>query len=302
MDNYLSSINLGRQRDQVKTDLGYLPSNKQSELARIVTIIKEVCPVEMIILFGSYARNDWVEEKYDDDHYRYQSDVDLLVLVESRSESTQGKIERDIECTIDKNSEIGIPVSIIVHDIDFVNRRLKKAQYFFTDIKKEGVLLFDSHTYQLSDTKELLPQERKKLAQDDFHYYFGEANDFKEGVEFYLGRGKLNKSVFLLHQTAERLYTVILLVFTHYKPNTHNLAVLRKLTNTLNNELLRIFPLDTADDRYLFKLICKAYVDARYKPSYKITHEEITQLIKKIQSLHDIGEKICLKKIESFTG
>ena len=284
----------------MKTRIDYLPQTKQCELSALVDGIQMVAAVDMIILFGSYARGDWVEEKYDAEHFRYQSDMDILVVVDTKSESAQAKLERDIECTIEQNDAIKTPVSIIVHDIEFLNRRLRKAQYFFTDIKKEGVLLFDSQRYQLSDAKELLPQERKKLAQEDFKYYFKEADDFKEGVDFYLGRGKLNKSVFLLHQMAERLYTAILLVFTRYKPNTHNLAILRKLTNTLSNELLGIFPLDTADNRYLFKLICKAYVDARYKPSYKITHEEITQLIKKIQRLNDIGQKICLRKIESF--
>ena len=284
----------------MKSDLNYLPSNKQNEIDNIVATIKKSHTVEMIILFGSYARGDWVEDKYDEEHYRYQSDLDILVIVETRSESAQAKLERDMECTIEQITGTKTPVSIIVHDIDFVNQRLRKAQYFFTDIKKDGILLFDSRRYQLSDARELLPQERIKLAQEDFRYYFKEADDFKELVDFCVDKGKLSKAAFLLHQTAERLYTAVLLIFTRYKPNTHNLVILRKLTNTLSNELLGIFPLDTTEDRYLFKLICKAYVDARYKPSYKITHEEITQLIKKIQCLDDIGKKICLKKIESF--
>ena len=41
----------------------------------------------MIILFGSYARNEWVEEKYDEEHYKYQSDFDILVIVETKSEA-----------------------------------------------------------------------------------------------------------------------------------------------------------------------------------------------------------------------
>ncbi len=115
----------------MKTSLEYLPINKQTELADIVRAITEVFIPEMIILFGSYARNEWVEEKYDDIHYRYQSDFDILVIVKTQSEFAQAKLERDIEDMVEKNEAIKTPVTVIVHDIDFVNRRLSKAQYFF---------------------------------------------------------------------------------------------------------------------------------------------------------------------------
>src|SRR5262245_48148929 len=117
----------------MKIDLNYLPTYKQIELSTIISIIKEIAPAEMIILFASYARNDWVEEKYDADHYRYQSDFDIVVIVETKSEFAQSKFERDIEDKIDETDSIKTPVSIIVHDIAFINRRLNKAQYFFTD-------------------------------------------------------------------------------------------------------------------------------------------------------------------------
>ena len=71
-----------------------------------------------------------------------------------------------------KINAIKTPVSVIVHDIDFINRCLNKAQYFFTDIKKEGILLYNSGKYQLDEPKELSPEERRKLANEDFNYYF----------------------------------------------------------------------------------------------------------------------------------
>ena len=58
----------------MKTDISYLPENKQAELRKVTMLIKQVVPSEMIILFGSYARNAWVEDKYDEEHFRYISD------------------------------------------------------------------------------------------------------------------------------------------------------------------------------------------------------------------------------------
>jgi uncharacterized protein len=162
----------------MKSNLNDLPRHKQVELSTLVSAINEIMSCEMVILFGSYARNDWVEEKYDNATYQYQSDFDVLVVVETKKESIQSKMEQDIEEKIEQISTIETPVSVIVHDIGFVNRRISKAQYFFTDIKKEGVLLYDSGKYQLSEAKELLPTERKKLAEKDFEYWFSRAEEF----------------------------------------------------------------------------------------------------------------------------
>ena len=73
-------------------NLSDLPERKQQELKTITQIICDIAKPEMVILFGSYARDDWVEDKYDKTHYRYQSDFDILVLVQTRSETTQAKL------------------------------------------------------------------------------------------------------------------------------------------------------------------------------------------------------------------
>jgi uncharacterized protein len=284
----------------MKHNLDDLPKEKQNELNKIINLIHEAAHGEMIILFGSYARNEWVEEKYDDEHYRYQSDFDILVIVQTKSEAVQGRFEREIEDKIEKSEDIKTPVSIIVHDIDFINKRLSKAQYFFTDIKKEGILLYDSKKFQLKEARELSSGERKKLAEEDFNYWFNNAEEFLIDSKNAFNRASYKNAVFMLHQVVERLYSGILLVFTRYKPNTHDLAILRKLANSVDGRLLHLLPLDNSENKRLFKLLRKAYIDARYKPSYIITHDELTQLYKQVDELKKTGDLICHEKINSF--
>ena len=284
----------------MQNNFDYLPPNKQTELSQITNLIKEAIPAEMIILFGSYARGDWVEDMYDEDHYRYQSDFDILIIVETRSDSAHWKFEIDVEEKIEQNTSIKTPTSFLVHGIDFVNTRLRKGQFFFTDIKKEGVLLYDSGKFQLKEAKELSPTERKKLAQEDFDYWFTAAMEFYAGFNFYMDRKIYNLAAFLLHQVTERLYSGILLVFTLYKPNTHDLLDLRKIANSVDNRLIKILPLNNAENRRLFKLLRKAYVDARYKPSYTITYDELLQLSNQVKKLKELGTLICAEKINSF--
>jgi predicted nucleotidyltransferase len=62
----------------MKTALDHMPEQKQQELQRVIEIAREEIDLEMLILFGSYARGDWVEDLDPETlQYRYQSDFDL---------------------------------------------------------------------------------------------------------------------------------------------------------------------------------------------------------------------------------
>jgi predicted nucleotidyltransferase len=82
----------------MRDDLSHLPEKQQEELARAVRILMDEFEAAIslgnqpwkrggrilkIILFGSYARNDWVDEPENG----YQSDFDLLIIV-SHAEAT----------------------------------------------------------------------------------------------------------------------------------------------------------------------------------------------------------------------
>jgi uncharacterized protein len=280
----------------------HLPSKKQQELEKIVSIICQYPEVDMVILFGSYARGDWVEE-YEEDgtHFKYQSDFDLLIVASKSCSATRQKtIEQAIFKVIDDSSIIHTPVSILVHDIGFINSQLKKEQYFFSDIKKEGITLYDSGNFKLEESIELDNKQRYQLAKEDFEYWFPSAKEFFINFQNAFDRKSYNIAAFELHQVTERLYTCILLVFTHYKPNTHKLELLRKLANALDKRLIRIFPLNTLIEIYYFKLLCEAYVDARYDKNYTITSDELSWILKKVQELTHLTEILCQEKIKSF--
>ncbi|MHC4745449.1 MAG: hypothetical protein ACYS8Z_26340, partial [Planctomycetota bacterium] len=49
-----------------------------------------------------------------------------------------------VDNLIIRHKAIKTPVSVIYHSVGQVNYRLKEGRYFFTDIKKEGILLYDS--------------------------------------------------------------------------------------------------------------------------------------------------------------
>ncbi|MBW8014844.1 MAG: HEPN domain-containing protein [Planctomycetes bacterium] len=288
----------------MKDSIAHLPQRKRGEIARITGIIRQTVPqAEMIILFGSYARGDWVEDVTVEGNttYEYSSDFDILAIVKSKALADNLDLWYQLEDEAGK-LPVQTPVKIIAHEINFVNNKLKKGQYFFSDIKKEGIILYDSKKFELAEPKELTPKERLGQAKADFKQWFESANDFVDIFEYTFNKKKYKKAAFMLHQAAEAFYGTVLLVYTNYKPKTHDLDTLRRLAANHDPAFFTVFPLRTEQERKRFDLLRQAYVGARYHDNYVITPQELKYLARCIELLKDQTETSCENKIESFFG
>lgn len=287
----------------MKTDLSHLPHHKQAELKAVVSsVIPRFIEIEMIILFGSHARGNWVEDIYMEDGrtYVYKSDFDLLIVLSNNSKADAVTFTQSITGKFDE-LHLPTPVHPIFHGIEFVNNALKDGSFFFGDIKEEGVLLFTTNRYQLQDKRVLSPFEVQARAQEDFEEYFESANRFFKGFKFYLNEGDLKEAAFILHQATERYYNTIQLVFTGYKPKTHDLEVLNRMAISFDMQFIKVFPMGTEEETNRFILLKKAYVDARYKKTYTITKADLEYLSARVIKLQELTEHICKDKIKSFT-
>ena len=187
----------------MKKSLSHLPKHKQDELNLIVKIIRKYFPSShMIILFGSYARGDWVEDIHTEGHitYEYISDFDILVLTRLKSTAQNQANQSRVDNAILQHKAIKTPVSIIYHSIGQVNDRIKEGHYFFSDIKKEGMILFDTGKLKIQKAKRLSPQKRKQLAEEDFKQWFNSAKEFYVHYEYAFQRKEYKIAAFLLHQ------------------------------------------------------------------------------------------------------
>lgn len=173
----------------MKTSLPYLPPENQSEILQIAEVIKEVIYPEKMILFGSYAKGDQVDDTYFENGVRYQ----------------------------------------YISDYD----------------------------------------------------------------------GKLKLSAFMLHQAAGNFYNTMLLVFTGYKPKTHNLDKLRQYAKHISEELFAIFPFPTENDeeKHLFDILKRGYIDARYKEDFIPTSGDNEKLSAKLILMKEVVNELCEKKL-----
>ena len=282
----------------MKTDLSHLPKDKQEEIRGITDTIRETVEPEMIILFGSHARGDWVE----DHETGYMSDYDVLVIVRPRDAPGGTNRLGDVAEREVNRALRGCHVNAIGHSLDYVNGKLGEGQYFFSDIVREGILLFDSGRHELAEARELDGAERAWIARRDFKQWFKGACDFYDAFGFLFGRESRNIAAFELHQATERFYTTLLLVFTNYKPRTHDIEKLGHLASPRVPEVGRVFPRSTAEEEKRFDLLKRAYVDARYDPDYMITRDELEYLAGRVRELRAIVEAACRKRIDDFTS
>lgn len=289
----------------MKTSLLHLPQLKQEQILQIVDIIKEVAKPEMIILFGSYAKGNFVEHRYtgrDGILYEYISDYDFLVVTRKNNVK---EYELD-DIVMSRTQQFKQPINLQVHEIDYINEGLEFGQYFFTDIIKEGILLYDTQEVHFAKPHILSSKEFKETSQQYFETWFNSATNFlgfsEDAFEKLKNENKpLSDTAFLLHQAAEKFYYTLLLVLTGYKPKTHNLLKLRKQAKHLSEKLFSVFPIEAnKNEKALFDLLKRGYIDARYKEDYFITADEFTALVERVRKMKEIIEEICIEKISSY--
>ncbi|MDR0774277.1 MAG: HEPN domain-containing protein [Rickettsia sp.] len=286
-----------------------LPERSLIIQERLDNIVKEILAVSkhkiaMIILFGSYARGDWVQDEYKKGHitYSYQSDLDImLVMKKGKHAGLAGlAIEDKIERRLEKKSlrsPFELWVTLVLESTKTVNTQLEKGHYFFSYIKKEGILLYDSGEFQLAEAKNLPWGERRQIAKEDYEYWFARGKGFFLACKYQLTRKDFALSAFELHQTTESFYNAILLVFSGYKPKLHDIRKLGSIAGNYNEELWQIFPHSSIEQRQCFRLLEQAYVEARYNKDYRITKEQLLYLIDRVKKLKTVTEKICLERI-----
>jgi uncharacterized protein len=291
--------------------LDHLPAVKRRELARVLEIIFDEVEqfratklsarraggkILKVILYGSYARGDWVEDRSSG----YRSDYDVLIVVNSESFAQ----EQDLWLSLDERllqeqiaHRIETPVIPIVHSLHDVNDQLSRGRPFFVDIKRDGSVLYEEDGHPLVQPKPLTLEETRAEAQQNFEQWYQLSADALSFAQFGLSNGKLRDGVFMLHQATERAYHCVLLTLTLYSPKSHRIKVLRSKAEDIEKRLVDAWPRDTRMARRRFELLSRAYVEARYSPNYEIGTGELEWLVERVQVLQRLVEAICGERL-----
>lgn len=301
----------------MRTDLDHLPAAKQRELERVVQILfeefeqataiatsdwKKRARILKVILYGSYARGNWVDEPHT--AKGYQSDFDLLIIVNHPKLTDRVEFWSSAEERL--NRELGVtktlrtPVNFIIHTLQEVNDGLAHGRYFFMDVAAEGIALYQGDDTELPEPRPQTPKQALALAREYFDQWLPGGEQFLATAQFSAKRHWNKKAAFLLHQATESYYHCVLLVCTFYTPHVHNLGFLRTQAERIDPRLIDAWPRDSRIDRGRFEKLKEAYVKARYSKHYRISDEELTWLSKRVGVLGQAVQVICEERINAL--
>ncbi len=180
----------------MNNSLKHLPQRKQDELTKIISTIRDNCKdVEKIILFGSYARGDYKEKKDLAENRKsgHVSDYDILVVTKDALTALDTNLWHEIgeKC---RNLKLSADPRILTHDIEELNNKLCVGQYFYSDIKEEGIVIFDAGNFDFADRRKLSDEEIKKFRTEYFEHWFSKAEDFWDKFGLMFEKGKYSSA------------------------------------------------------------------------------------------------------------
>lgn len=297
----------------MRTDLDHLPEGKRRELERVVEVLFEEFElakgdatgerrkgrIRKIILYGSYARGGWVDEPHT--AKGYQSDFDLLIIVNQKELTDRAgywyKAEERLLRERAITRTLRTPVNFIVHTLQEVNDGLAHGRYFFMDVARDGIALYESDDAELHQPKPKTPAAAYDMAKEYFEEWLPSSQSFYRGFRHAVDDGDSKKAAFDLHQATERLYHCVLLVCTFYTPHNHNIGFLRIQAERLDRRLHEVWPTETRRERAMFEKLKDAYVKARYSKHYRISDEELAWLGARVEALGQAVHAICADRL-----
>jgi len=297
----------------------HLPPRKRQELGYVLRILfeeldawragkseqKRSSRIIAVILFGSYSRDDWVEDRISG----YRSDFDILAVTSNHQAAVSDELWEAVNDRLSREvflgSRLETPSKVIAHSLKDLNDKLARGLPFFIDIMRDGIRLYEASGYTFVSPRALSPKAHLTQAAEYFQRWLDDASYCATQAKAAQNDGMYRHSAFDLHQAVERFYHCLLLVLTLYSPKSHRLKALRSLAERTDPRLTHAWPRDTRFARRCFERLDRAYVEARYSPRYEITVAELSWLMERVQVLHDLVKLVCeehLAKLRAHMG
>jgi HEPN domain-containing protein len=290
--------NLSSAQYPTAIEKNLLPSQSHSHEAKIKEITEIIVAtaqdkIAFIILFGPFACGDVTAN----------SNYNFLILTKDKKYANRNKAnrlrKRISDAINNKTKDKTHRFHLTIEPVDYANSWTNPKRYFFADIKRDGILLYDSGEFELLRLPELEinSEARIKSATINYCHLLDKANDFMKYFQFGIDNGNLKGVAFNLHQAAETLFNCTILVFNGYEPRTHDLLELNKLCSANSNQFLNIFLNNNAEEKRAFDLLRKAYLKARYDEQYEINKNQLEYLAERVRILMEIVISNCEQRI-----
>ncbi len=286
----------------MKTSLEHLSVKRQEGLRQLVGFLCERIPhLEMVILYGSYARGDYVEFERRHEYgldTSYSSDYDIMLVVSKvENPAAIGDWLHGIENRFYYEAGCATKISFVTENMKRFMNCVKEACYFYVTVKNEGIMLYDSGNYQLPSHQPLSYAKIYQQTTEYFDEWYKRGNSFLRLAKHAFEFPDYKMASFNLHQASENYLYAVRLVYTLYKPKEHDLRILLHSNKKFSSEMFTVFPCLTKEDERLFNLLRASYIQSRYNKGFKVTAEDILTLIPMVEHLKQVSDRICRQQL-----
>ncbi len=180
-----------------------------------------------------------------------------------------------------------MPVTVIVLQTITFEEWLRAGHRFATIVWHSSVRMYDSVNPSWTVQESISGAANK---DDERLYSAGliKSKEFLAGSELFRVRKQNALAAFMLHQSSEQALRTLLKIGTGYHANTHSINRLLRYASLISYQLPDVFPQKTDQEKQLFALLQRAYIDTRYKEDYKICTDDLVFLTEKVRHIHEI--------------
>ena len=288
----------------LRTDADHLPAPVREELLHVATILFEAfeettkgrCSehfragrILTLILHGPHAERYW-EEIAPGEAFRLLAIVNYPRLARNERD---WRLVRDRLRRAWEHGEITRPVRLAVESLERINSALVEGVPHFVTIAEQGIALYQMDGLRLKEPCHLPVRERAIRGVAEFIRWQKRGTGFLAGAAFYRDRGDAPMAALMLHQACEHFYLSVLRSISLHAPRTHALDELREAAEALDLRLSSAWPRDSRFERRAFGCIRRAYVEARYGRSYRISGEELAWAFARAKILQERAAATC---------
>ncbi|QDC36025.1 HEPN domain-containing protein [Sphingobium fuliginis] len=288
----------------LRTDADHLPAPIRAELLRVATILFEAFEettkgrlsqqyragrILTLILHGPHAEKDW-EQVAPGEAFRLLAIVNYPRLARSEGD---WRLVRDRMRRAWEFGEITRPVRLTVESLERFNGALVEGVPHFVTIAEQGIALYQMVGLRLKAPRHLPVRDRTIRGVTEYRRWHRNGCDFLAGATFYRDQGNAPMAALLLHQACEHFYQCVLWSITLHGPRTHALDELREAAEALDARLCSAWPRVSRFERRAFGCIRRAYVEARYGRSYRISPQELAWAFARVEILAERAACVC---------
>lgn len=257
-----------------------------SQQEKLVSLILESVQPDIIYLLGAslYRRRSESIFCPTSPSSQHTSDYYFLVLINNTNHRSLQQWQDQIE----QLCNTVMPVTIILLETAPFNSWLSTGNLFARNVYRSAIPVFEADNLSLSPVGHYNPEVEQKTLEKLFRDGLNKSQEFLAGADLFRIRKQFRLAAFMLHQATEQAVGTLVKIGTGFHCCTHNIERLLRYASMVSYQIPDIFPRKTDNEKRLFNILQKAYIESRYGEGYSIGLTDLLELTERVRVIQGI--------------